>query len=216
MDNLYERVDEILERAPEARPSYFQLKYFVLGKQPTIQSQFWACMRELKTRKEKVESINLEIEEMQDQLELLGIQEKRQAEEQEFGTDLERHEAKIKLRILNRKRKAINNTLDNLENQLKFTEQEINFIVQYFDALLKVEPLKDYDDLEVQTEYWNEKLTEEINLRILLKQPINIELAKEILSLNDDTPIKLELINFLEKQKQPDMDLLLEQMKEKS
>lgn len=206
--SLEEKVQKILENSPEARPSYFQLKYFVLGKEPTIQSQMWACLRELKSRFQRMRSLELEIEEYEDKFDLLDLTEKKDELELDRTLDAEMRAIKeselaIKKRSIGRQKRSINYELVDLKEKLKFTEQEMNFIVQYFEALEKVEPIKDFDDLEVQRKYWNEKFTEEINLRILLKQPINIGLAKEILSLNDDAPIKVDFTNFLEKHKNP-------------
>jgi len=200
---LYEKLEKALEKVPEDRPSYFQLKHFVLGKQPTIQGQLWQCLRELQTRKEVVDSIQLEIEETKDHLELIDMDE----------ADHNHADKKFKIirRQLERKRVTLRKSIDKLEKKLKFTNEEIQFILQYYEALLKVEPLKEYDDLEVQKEYWNEKYSQEINLRILLKQPINTELTKEIIALPDDVPIKIEFLNFLDKVKNSGAQLKVEQ-----
>jgi len=196
-NELIKKIDTALEKLPESRPSYFQLKHFILGKQPTIQSQMWQCLKELKTRRDALNSIELETEELKDQLELLDL-EKQKLTSQDTKNEILKKEMAIKFRQIDRKKKSINRNLEDLEQKLKFTHQEVNFILQYFESLTKIEPMKDYDDLDVQTQYWNERFAEEINLRILLKQPINIELAKEILCLNDEVPIKIELVKLLE------------------
>ena len=35
-----DKINKLLEKAPEGRPSYYQLKHFVLGKQSTVQCNY--------------------------------------------------------------------------------------------------------------------------------------------------------------------------------
>ena len=69
-----EKLEKMVEQAPENRHSYFQLKYFVIGKEPTLQAQMWQCLRELQARKETIDSLALEIEDTKDQIELLDVE----------------------------------------------------------------------------------------------------------------------------------------------
>ncbi len=65
------------------------------------------------------------------------------------------------------------------------------------DKLQEIEELKDFDDLDAQKDYWNHKLGEEINLRILMHQPIDTELAKTVLALPEDISIKVDFDKHL-------------------
>lgn len=190
MENLFKKIDQVIAKTPEARHSYFQLKYFVLGKEPTTQSKMWQCLRELKSRKENIDTTNLEIEEIQDQLELLTINKE--------NIKPESKEDQIKLRMLNRKQLILTKNLQNLEEKVKFLTQEAKFFLQAFENLEQVEPLKDYDNLEVQKEYWNEKLLQEINLKMLLSQPLDVEITKTILALPKDLPVRIQVEKALE------------------
>ena len=71
--NLREEIKELLKNEVAQRHSYFQLKYFLIGKEPTYQSKMWQCLRELKTRYDSLEAIDLEREEVKDKIELLDI-----------------------------------------------------------------------------------------------------------------------------------------------
>ena len=76
-NEIYLEAEELLKNEVVDRHSFFQLKYFVVGKEPTMQAKMWRCLTELKTRKEAIDIINLEIEETKDTIELLNIEEKR-------------------------------------------------------------------------------------------------------------------------------------------
>ena len=45
---------------------------------------------------------------------------------------------------------------------------------------------------------WNEKITQEFDLRGLLGLPVDLELAKTTLVLENDVPIKQKFVNRLE------------------
>ena len=203
-DELFEKIDKVLENAPENRHSYYQLKYFVLGKEPTTQSQLWQCLRELQSRKEIIETIKLQLEDSKDEIALLQIdQEKICAESDAIFqnaklNDLHKREKEIKTRRLKRKEDSHLNNINKLEKKLEFETQEARFFLQAFEALEKIEPLKDYDDIDAQKEFWEAKVSEEINLRILTKQPLPSELLKTALSLHEQSSVKEQVVNLLE------------------
>jgi hypothetical protein len=200
---LTEKLKNILKDDIPNRHSFFQLDHFIIKKEPTIQAQLWQCLRELRTRNETIEKIKLEIEETKDRLELLNIQEKKglvawdQQEATEEMDKLYKRELEINVRQLKRQRIACEHSIADLEKKLSETLEETEYFVNTFEELSKIEELKPFDDPKAQQEYWNERLRNELNMRILLKHPIDIELAKTILSLNDATPIKRELTKIL-------------------
>ena len=77
-------------------------------------------------------------------------------------------------------------------------QEEINFLVQAHEDLSKIEEMKSFDDVEAQKEYWNQKLLEEFNLSVLLSNPLNPDLVKTILALDDASPVKHHVVNILE------------------
>ena len=61
---LVKEINDVIQKQEiNSRHSYFQLKYFLIGKEPTLQSKMWQCLRELKTRNESITNMDLELEE---------------------------------------------------------------------------------------------------------------------------------------------------------
>ena len=229
--DLYEIMEKILNTDIVNRHSYFQLKYFVVGKEPTHQSKLWRCLKELQARAESLEGIKIEIENGEDDLVLCRIEVERlnlalgtvtERLEAALRADdvsppslaplfqLEEKELYVKIKKSERRAKSMEKHLNTFSKRLKEVEEEANFFIKSFLSLEALEPLKPFDDLESQQSYWNEKFAEELNLRHLLGQPVSFELIKSILSLNNDSPIKMQIVNTLEKKQ----NLILESLTE--
>ena len=200
-NELYLKMEEVLKHSPENRHSYFQMKYFVIGKEVTTQAQMWQCLRELQSRKATIDGLSLSIEETKDQIELQEIEQAKELhrlDHPNFNLDiglpeaLKEREKIIKCRQYERKRQQLQLSLVQLQETLKFAWQEAKFFLQMFEAIRRVEPLKDYDDLDAQKEYWNERIAQQINLKLLLQQPLDTELVNTALSLHEDAPIRLQ------------------------
>lgn len=203
-EEFFEKIDKVLERAPENRHSFYQLKYFVLGKEPTTQAQLWQCLKELQSRKETIETITLQIEDTKDEIELIKIDHEKFYSDADLIcqnaklNDICKREQAIKSRRLKRKVESLLNNIDKMQKKLEFEIQEAKFFLQAFEALEKVEQLKDYDDHEAQQEFWEAKISEEINLRILTKQPLPSDLLRTALSLHEKSGVKAQVVNLLE------------------
>jgi len=204
-DEFFEKIDKVLEKAPENRHSYYQLKYFVLGKEPTTQAQLWQCLRELQSRKETIDVIKIQIEDCKDEVELLKIDNEKFYTEDDTTVyqnsrlnAICKRERAIKSRMLKRKEESILSNINKLEKKLIFEMQEANFFLQAYESLEKIEPLKDYDDYEVQKEFWEAKIAEEINLRALMRQPVPTDVLKTALSLHNESEVKARVIKMLE------------------
>jgi len=233
---LNEGIERVLDREIVNRHSYFQLKYFVVNKEPTHQSKMWRCVKELQARVESLEAMRVEIENGEDdsilcliEVERLELTKKTIMERLEVSLginpgiskkgispesqnlvaiiQLEEKELNIKIKKAERKVKSVEKHLNTLRNRLKEVEEEATFFVKSFHVLETVESLKPFDDLQSQEAYWNEKFAEELNLRALLGQPPSFELVKSILSLNNEAPIKKQIVNTLEKKQELLLDL---------
>jgi hypothetical protein len=198
MENLIEKIDSVVKHDVVSRHSYFQLKYFLIGKEPTNQAKMWQCLRELKMRKDNYKNLSLQIEEEVDKLELqeINLLKVEKLKENE-SDDLSKKELEIKVRQINRLILSIKNSLIDLEDKKKYLEEECEFFLQTYKNIEKIEPLKHFDDIDAQKEYWGTKLLEKINLKILLENNIDIELVETVLSLPDDIPIKQQVLNKL-------------------
>jgi hypothetical protein len=193
--NLREEIKELLKNEVAQRHSYFQLKYFLIGKEPTYQSKMWQCLRELKTRHDSLEAIDLEREEVKDKIELLDISVLRS--ERQAGDELDAREAGIRARQLQRQKRALEKNLVDLDERERWLREESLFFVETFKNIEKIEPLRPFDDLEAQRQYWNERLTTKANLKMLTQNTVDSELVETIISLPDDPPIKKHTLRNL-------------------
>ena len=198
---LQSSIEEILKNELVDRHSLFQLQFFVIGKEPTIQSKLWRCIREISARKESIDSLNLEIEELNDNILLLDIDskdiDKNYFNESEIESDTKRKE--IGKRQFARKRISLQIKIETLKKKLKYIEEEVQFFINAYKAISSTEQMKPFDDENSQLEYWNEKLAQEMGLRGLLGQPLDIELVRTILSLDEQAPIKRKTLEMLDK-----------------
>jgi hypothetical protein len=172
--SLYEEAKSIIKNKVPSRHTCFQLNFFILGKEPTHQAKLRRCVEELKVKINSVENIDLEIEELKEKLGMVKNA---------------------------RKEYAVNRQIEKLEDSKKNTEEEILFFVEAFKKLNNIEPMKDWDDIEVQKEYWNAKLTEEINYRLLMRLPLDAEIVKTALAMPNETPIKCHILSLLNSQR---------------
>ena len=197
--NLMDEMSVILEQDVAQRHSYFQLKYFLIGKEPTNQAKMWQCLRELKSRKETLKSILLEREDLKDKLELLDINAKRKMIEMEKNnpSDLSFREMEITLRQIGRQIQSLRESLLQLDDRQKWIEEESMFFLETFKNLQKIEPLRNFDDLESQKQYWNEKLSQKVNLKMLTQNHIDSELIETSVALPDDVQIKKQTLQTL-------------------
>lgn len=201
-EDLNKEIEKVLINLPEARHSYYQLKHFVIGKEVTNQARMWQCLRELQARKKTIDSAEMQIEELKDKIELIDIKRAKEElnieeEKNEFKKVLIEKERIIFFRSLERQKNSLLITIKELEDTIKFSKQEALFFLKTFQSIEINEPLKDYDDLESQEEYWNEKIAQKIHLKLLMNQGIDTELAETALSLHENALIRQQMEKIL-------------------
>ena len=175
-------------------------QYFLIGKEPTNQAKMWQCLRELKTRRQSLKAISLEIEEAKDKLELLDINTKRKEAEldnNDGSDELLFRELRIFLKQLERQKQSLRESLTELQEREKWIEEESRFFVETFKNLSKIEPLRHFDDYDCQKQYWNEKLSQKVNLKMLTHNSIDSELIETIVALPDEVQIKQQTLQTL-------------------
>lgn len=190
MKELNQKMHEITSQDLKDRHSLFQLNYFLVGKEPTVQAKLWRCVRELKTRKETLENLAMEIEENQDKLRILELHEISEPRPELL---------EIKERRKERRKIAIQKTINRLEERMKGLQEECDYFISAYEALVKKEKIKPYDDIESQKEYWDKKLSQDVNLRLMFGLPLEPELLKTVLALNSDALVKKDLMGHIEK-----------------
>lgn len=195
-NSLHQDIDALLKNEVIDRHSLFQLKYFVIGKEPTTQAKLHRCLKELRARRETIDAILLEIAEKEDDLELLRLDLKSQ-QDQPDPTPEAKARRDIQQRKIQRRIVASEKGIADIKKKLKYVEEEAGFFLKAFRSLEAVEKLKPFDDLESQKDYWNNKLAEELRLRLLLRQSPDLELTKTILALDDRMEIKQAMVNLL-------------------
>ena len=86
-----------------------------------------------------------------------------------------------------------------MKNKQKNVIEEAAFFLNMFNGIEKSANTKmvPYDDFKAQTEYWCEKLSQEMNLKMLLHQPLDVEVVKTILALDSNTSVKNDLIKLI-------------------
>ena len=193
-------IEELLKTGAVSRHSLFQLKYFIIGKEPTHQSKMWRCLSEIESRNEQISSINIEKLDLIDKIELAQIEiaKLNKCKEYKELDDLDIKEISIKSNIINRKINKLSKNKEKIDKKLIEIQEEIIFFTEAYLSLEKKEALKPFDDVSSQTEYWNEKISQDLNLRMLLGKPLDIEMVKTALALNEKVPIKQELLGILE------------------
>jgi translation elongation factor EF-G len=122
--NLTDEMNSLLKNEVASRHSYFQLKYFLIGKEPTNQAKMWQCLRELKIRKESLSSLALEVEENKDNIELLENKINKSKLKIQTMDEFDIKELEITNRKNTRKIQSIKEKLDQLQERKKFLEED--------------------------------------------------------------------------------------------
>lgn len=193
MKSIIEKISGLL---PEQRNrhSFFQIKHFIIGKEPTIQGRLHACLRELEERKKTLEAIENEIAEEFDNTLLLREQAKRY--EKKNGTV-----AQIKLRKVRRRTEATEKRIQTLRDKMVAIEQEAMFLIETYEWLLTQEELKEWDDFQVQGDYWNAKLLNELRTSLFFTRHLSSDLINTIMAMPASAPVRRQLIGLQQQTK---------------
>ena len=195
---IYNRACNLVESRPVcSRHTFYQLKHFVLGKELTTQAKMQKCLREIDARKGSMKSMILGIEDADDELKMLGLK-MAVLEKKKEKNELHREYKAIQKRKLSRKKAVLQDTIDDMRKKLLETEEETSFFLGAYSQLEKIEPLKRHDDPEANAHYWNENFAQELQLRILLQKPLDLDLVKCILAMDSESATRKEMIGILE------------------
>ena len=216
---LTEKINQIVTEAeiPD-RHTFFQIEKFIIGKEPTAHGQLWQIVREIKSRHEIIESIKKDLAQAEDDLELYDIKIERTNREIRHlsksdlaNADLDIQELELHIRKFQREKDALVKSARQISKKLKYVMEEASYLVSGYEKIIaEVGEMKPLDDEQAQKELWNEKLLEQFNLHILLKNPLDSELVRTILALDDDMPVKKHVVAILQKVQ---MQLMIEQEK---
>lgn len=195
---IYKQACELVEASRVcSRHTFYQLKHFVLGKELTTQAKMQKCLREIDARKSSMKSMVLGIEEAEDELRILGLK-MALLEKKKEKNELHKEYKAIQKRKMARKKAMLQDTIVEMRQKLLETEEETSFFLSAYRQLEKIEPLKRHDDPEANAQYWNENFAQELQLRLLLQKPLDLELVKCILAMDAESTTRKEMIGILE------------------
>lgn len=195
---IYREASQIIEKnkVPN-RHTFYQLKHFVLGKEVTTQAKLQKCLRELEARRAAAKSMMVGIEESEDELKMLGLK-MQELDKKKTKNELHREYKAIQKRRLARKQEALAESIGEVKKKLGETEEEMSFFLSAFRQLEQIEPLRRHDDPESNAEFWTENFAQELQLRMLLQKPLDLDLVKCILAMHKESPTRKEMIGILE------------------
>jgi hypothetical protein len=195
---MYRKASDLITRSSVSnRHTFYQLKHFVLGKELTTQAKLQKCLREIDARVSAMKSMNLALEEAEDDARMLDLK-LEVLEKKKEKNDLHKEYKSIQKRKLNRKKTALLDSIHDTAKKLRETEEETSFFMAAYEQLEKIEPLKRHDDPDSNAQFWNENFAQELQLRLLLQKPLDLELVKCILALDNGSSAKKEMIGILE------------------
>jgi hypothetical protein len=180
-----------------SRHTFYQLKHFVLGKELTTQAKMQKCLREVDARRGSMKSMILGIEEAEDESRVIELK-MALLEKKKEKNELHKEYKAIQRRKLARKKAMLLDTIADMKQKLLETEEETSFFLSAFRQLEKIEPLRRHDDPEANAQYWNENFAQELQLRLLLQKPLDLELVKCILAMDAESSTRKEMIGILE------------------
>ena len=196
--DIYKQAGELISKSNiSGRHTFYQLKHFVLGKELTTQAKMQKCVREVQARMDSIKSMVLGIEEAEDECRIMDLR-SAVLEKKKDKSELHKEYKTIQKRKLNRKRLALLDSVEDMRRKLRETEEEMSFFVGAYQQLEKIEPLRRHDDPEANAQYWNENFAQELQLRLLLQKPLDLELVKCILALDSESATRKEMIGILE------------------
>ena len=201
--DLLEQLDKTLDRRVVNRHSFFQLKHFVVGKEPTNQRRLWRCLEEKKGRREGLLALKTQMDETADNIELTQLKMerlKRQHDANENRDELDEKEYVIHSRKLVREVEKLGMALKKLVEQYHEQSEEAEFFLKAFQHLEKREKLRPFDDFDAQLEYWNERFGQALNTRVLLQLPLDAELVQSAMALPEGSPVRKQVVSLLENQ----------------
>lgn len=205
--DIEKKVENILEKfeIPD-RHSFFQIEKFMIGKEPTGQSQLWAITRELEARKETIESYTRDLHDAEDNIELLDIKIERMEQQiknikskDDIDSSLNIRELEINIRKTIREKESLIKSARKVGKKFKYTLEEMAFLADGYEKIVeKIGEIKPFDDENSQKEMWNEKLLEDFNLRVILQRPIDPEFVKTVMCIHDDASVKKHIISLID------------------
>ncbi len=172
------------------RHSDFQIEKFIIGKELTPSAKAWQCIRELKTRYESLINLEMETANILDDIEIKKIEIEEEQEKNNRKTP-------FLVRKLQRSLASLENNYQKLLENKKNYESECIVLLEIYNEINANFEIKKWNDTKAQEEYFENKFANELNLDFLLGNPVNKELVKSILQLDNSSKLKNNLIESI-------------------
>ena len=136
----------------------------------------------------------MEIENVLDDIEIkkIEIEEEKQKDEKKTPFVVRKMQRGLK--------NLENNYVKLLENKKNY-EEECKKILEIFDKINANNSIMKWNDNNAQLEYFENKFGNELNLDFLLGNPVNKELVRSILQLDNSSKLKHNFLEFINKRK---------------
>jgi hypothetical protein len=188
-----------------SKHSDFQIENFIVGKEVDVNGKIWQCLREISARKDSLEAVELEIQQINDNIELNDIKKQKlllKTIKNNNVKQLNEKERQIKLNGYKRNEITFINTLNKLVEKKEGILSETKKFIEIFENLIELNGYKDFDNDEAQINYWNNKFGYELDVNNLLGYNPNPDLVKSIMALPKNSKLKISLENTIkERQK---------------
>jgi hypothetical protein len=200
-----EKIDDLLKKHRiQSCHTNFQIENFIIGKETSEYGKMWQCLRELQHRKESLEALDLDIEDADDNINLIGLKISKLQEVMTFKQNkllqtYAEEKKNIVLRKLNRKLLRMQKAKASLDVKKTEILQEVEVFLNLFEQVVEKTEYKDFNNPEAQLHYWSAKLDTELNLNALLNQPVSTELIRTCLALPDGSSVKQQITVALSK-----------------
>jgi len=192
---MLNKIKEIIDKEVVVnRHTDFQIEKFIIGKELTPSAQAWQCIRELKSRYESLVNLDLEIANILDDIEIKKI-------EIEEEKDKNTRKTPFLVRKLERTLQSFKNNHEKLlENKANY-EKECEKLLELFNRISANYKVKNWNDDAAQAEYFENKFANELNLDFLMGNPVNKELVRSILQLDNSSNLKNKFMELIPENK---------------
>ena len=192
---MLNKIKEIIDKNIVVnRHSDFQIEKFIIGKENTPSAQAWQCVRELKSRYDNLTNLEMEIENVLDDIEIKKIEIEEEKEKNTRKTPF----------LVRKLERSLNNLFINynklIENKKNYLDECAKFL-EIFDKIENQNKILEWNDSEAQAQYFENKFRNEMNLDFLLGHPVNKELVKSILQLDNSSKLKTNFLELLDNRK---------------
>jgi hypothetical protein len=208
MKDIENKLYDITEKYKlPSKHSNFQIENFIVGKEVDNNGKIWQCIRELSARKESLDALSLELQDVSDNIELnkIKIQKLELKNKKESNVEikqLKEKEKQIKIKKLKRNEIVLNNTDKKLNEKKLSILAETDIFIKLLEDLVNKYGYKEFDDTEAQIGYWNNKFGYELEINASLGYNLNPDLLKSIMALPKNSSIRISLENTIkERQK---------------